>query len=157
MNILSLTKEATIYRLPFLITNYQIAKRRQCSQAILSKEKHIERICLLLLCLSVSFVWLFVTPWAAAHQASLSFAIFQSLLRLMSTESGMPSKHLVLCCPLPRLPSIFPSIRVFLMSHLFSSGGQSIGASASASVLPINIQGWFPRLKIIYSTIKQGK
>ena len=46
-------------------------------------------------------------------RASLSFTISQSLLRLMSTESGMPSKHLVLCCPLPRLPSIFPSIRVF--------------------------------------------
>ena len=115
MNILSLTKEATIYRLPFLITNYQIAKRRQCSQAILSKEKHIERICLLLLCLSVSFVWLFVTPWAAAHQASLSFAIFQSLLRLMSTESVMPSNHLILCHHFSSCPQSFPVSESFPM------------------------------------------
>ena len=56
----------------------------------------------------------------------------------------MPSNHLILCCPLLLLPSIFPSIRVFSMSQLFTSGGQYIGASASASVLPMNIQGWFP-------------
>ena len=61
---------------------------------------------------SLSCVWLFVTPWNAAHQASLSFAISWSLLRLMSTEPVMPSKHLILCHPL-LLPSIFPSIRVF--------------------------------------------
>ena len=52
--------------------------------------------------------------------------------------------HLILCHPLFLLPSIFPSIRVFSMSQLFTSGGQSIGTSASASVLPVNIQGWFP-------------
>ena len=56
----------------------------------------------------------------------------------------MPSNHLVLCCPLLLLPSIFPSIRVFSNEWLFASGGQSIGASAPASVLPMNIQGWFP-------------
>ena len=61
---------------------------------------------------SLSCVWFFVTPWNAAHQASLSFAISWSLLRLMSTEPVMPSKHLILCHPL-LLPSIFPSIRVF--------------------------------------------
>ena len=55
---------------------------------------------------------LFVTPWTAARQASLSITSFQSLLKLMSIESVMPSKHLILCCPL-LLPSIFPSIRVF--------------------------------------------
>ena len=53
------------------------------------------------------------TPWTAAHQASLSFATSQNLLKLMSTESVMPSNHLVLCCPLRLLPSIFPSIRLF--------------------------------------------
>ena len=53
------------------------------------------------------------TPWTIAHQAFLSFTISQSLLRLMSTESVMPSNHLILCHPLLLLPSIFPSIRVF--------------------------------------------
>ena len=62
---------------------------------------------------SLSHIWLFVTPWTAACQASLSFTIFQSLLKLMSVESVMPSNHLVLCRPLILLPSIFPGIRVF--------------------------------------------
>ena len=92
---------------------------------------------------SLSRVQLFATPWSAAHQASLSFTISWSLLRLMSTESMMPSNHLILYCPL-FLPSIFPSIRVFSVSQLFASGGQSTGASASALVLPMNIQDWFP-------------
>jgi len=61
----------------------------------------------------LSLVWLFVTPWTAAHQASLFFTISQSLLRLRSTESMMPSNHLILCHPLLLLPSSFPSIRVF--------------------------------------------
>ena len=55
----------------------------------------------------------FVTPWTAAHHASLSFTISQSLLKLISIESVMPSNHLILCCPLLFLPSIFPSITVF--------------------------------------------
>ena len=62
---------------------------------------------------SLSHVQLFSTAWTAAHQASLSFTISQSLLKLMSTESVTPSNHLVLCCPLLLLPSVFPSIRVF--------------------------------------------
>ena len=53
------------------------------------------------------------TPWTAARQASLSITNSQSLLRLMSIKSVMPSSHLILCCPLLLLPSIFPSIRVF--------------------------------------------
>ena len=61
----------------------------------------------------LSYVWLFTTPWTTAHQASLSFTISQSLLKLMSTESMIPSNHLILCRPLLLLPSIFPSIRVF--------------------------------------------
>ena len=64
-------------------------------------------------CCSVSHVWLFVTPWTATCQASLYFTISQSLLKLMSIESVMPSNHLVLCSPLLLLPWIFPSIRVF--------------------------------------------
>ena len=61
----------------------------------------------------LSCVWLFVTPWTATHQAFLSFTISQSLLKLMSTESVMPSNHTSLSGPLFRLPPIFPSIRVF--------------------------------------------
>ena len=62
---------------------------------------------------SLSRVWLFATPWTAAHQASLSFTLSRSLLKLMSIESVMPSSHLILCHLLLLLPSIFPSIRVF--------------------------------------------
>ena len=58
-------------------------------------------------------VQLFVTPWTAAHQASLSITNSQSLLKLMSIVSMMPSNHLILCHPLLFLPSLFPSIRVF--------------------------------------------
>ena len=62
---------------------------------------------------SLSHVWLFATPWTAASKASLSITNTRSLLKLMSIELVMPSKHLILCCPLLLLPSIFPSIRVF--------------------------------------------
>ena len=62
---------------------------------------------------SLSRVWLFVTPWIVAHQASLSIANCLNLPKLMSIKSVMPSNHLILCCPLLLLPSIFPSIRVF--------------------------------------------
>ena len=62
---------------------------------------------------SLSRVQLFTTPWTAACQASLSFTISWSLLKLISIDSVMPSNHLVLCCPLLFLPSIFPSISVF--------------------------------------------
>ena len=62
---------------------------------------------------SLSHVWLFATLWAAACQASLSFTISQSLLKLMFIESVMPSNHLILCHPLLLLPSLFPNVRVF--------------------------------------------
>ena len=88
----------------------------------------------------LSPVWLFVTPLTAAHQASLSFTIYWSLLKPMSIELVMPSNDLVLCHPL-FLPSIFPASGPFLMSWLFTSGGRSIGAAAS--ILLINIQDWF--------------
>ena len=158
---------------------------------------------------SLSHVRLFVTPWTATHQASLSFTDSWSLLKLMSIESVMPSNHLILCYPLLLLPSILPSIssvqfsrsscirllqpheskharppcpsptpgihpnscpssrwchpsisssvvpfsscsqslpasESFPMSQLFASGGQSIGVSALASVLPMNTQDWSP-------------
>ena len=85
-----------------------------------------------------------VTPWVVAHQTSLPFTISRSLLKLMSIELVIPSNHLILCRSLLLLPSIFPSIRVFSISGLFTSGGQSNGASASASVHPVKIRGWFP-------------
>ena len=91
----------------------------------------------------VSCVWLFATPWIAAHQASLSITNSWSLLRLMSIESVMPSRHLILCRHLLLLPSIPPSIKSSPMSQLFAWGGQSIGVSALASVLPVNTQDWF--------------
>ena len=96
-----------------------------------------------------SHVWLFVTP--AARQASLSITNSQSLLKLMSIMSVMPSNHLILCRPLfswfnlSQHQRSFPdSTDSFTMSQFFISGGKNIGVSASASVLPINIQGWFP-------------
>ena len=67
----------------------------------------------------LSCVQLFVNSWTAGHQASLSFTISQSLLRLMSTESVMPSNHLILCCLLLLLPSTFPSIKVFFNESAF--------------------------------------
>ena len=67
-----------------------------------------------------------------------------SLPKPMSTESVMPSNHLILCCPLFSCPQPFQASGSFQMSQLFASGGQSIGVSASASIFPVNIQGWFP-------------
>ena len=96
-------------------------------------------------CCLVARVQIFVTPWTAAGQTSLFFIISQSSLIFMSTESVMPSHHLILCHPLVLLPSIFLSIRVFSNElALFESDGQSIRASALASVFPMNTQGWFP-------------
>ena len=66
------------------------------------------------------------------------------LLKLMSFKSVMPSNHLILCHSLVLLPSIFPSIRVFSKESFFTSGGQSIGVSASGSAFPMNIQDWSP-------------
>ena len=85
---------------------------------------------------SLSTVQLFATPRTATSQAFLSFPISQSLLKLMSTELMMSSNHPTLC------PQSFSASGSFPMSRLFTSGGQSTGASAS--VLPMNIQGWYP-------------
>ena len=93
-------------------------------------------------CSVVRSCLIFETPWTAACQASLSFTTSWSLPKLMSTESVMPSNHLILCHPLI-LPSVFPSIRIFSNESTLASGGQSVGISGSASVLPMNIQGWF--------------
>ena len=80
-----------------------------------------------------------------------------SLFKFMSIESVMPYNHLILCCPLLLLPSIFPSIRVFSNESVFESANQSIGASALASVLPLYSQGWCPlRLTDLISLQSKG-
>ena len=100
---------------------------------------------LLLLFFSCSLIYDSATLWTAASQTSLSFTTSQNLLKLMSIESVMPSNHLVFCHRL-LLPSTqsFPSSGTFLMSQLFTLGGQSIVVSASKSVLPLNTQDWSP-------------
>ena len=93
---------------------------------------------------SLSCVWLFVTPWTAAQQASLFITISQSLLKLMSIELVMPSNHLVLCLPLLLLPSIFPSIRVFSNESALYIRWPMYW-SFSFSISPCNEDwGWFP-------------
>ena len=92
---------------------------------------------------SLSHVWLFATPWKAACQASLSITNSQSLLKLMSIESAMPFNHLILCHPLLLPPSIFPSIKVFSSGSVLHIRWPKYWP-ASASVLPMNIQDWFP-------------
>ena len=93
---------------------------------------------------SLGPVWLFVTPWTAAHQASQSLTISWSLLRFMFIEPVMPSNHLISVFPFSSCLQSFPASGSFPMSWFFALGGQSIGALASASVLLMNIQYWFP-------------
>ena len=103
----------------------------------------------------LSCVWLFVTTWTVTLQAFLSFTISWSLLRIMSFELMIPSNSLILCFPL--LLSLSQHQGLFQWVGFFTSGGQSIGASASASVLPMNIQGWFPfRLTGWISLLSKG-
>ena len=93
---------------------------------------------------SLSRVRLFLTPWTAACQASLSH---HQLPEFTQTHVHWVGDAIQPCHPLSSLllpPSIFPSIRSFPMSQFFASGGQSIGVSGSTSVLPMNIQDWFP-------------
>ena len=90
----------------------------------------------------LSCVWLFVTPWTAACQVSLSITNSKNLLKLISIELVMPSNHLVLCQPLLLLPSVLPSIRVFSNQSVLCIRWPSTGVSAPASDLPMNIQDW---------------
>ena len=90
----------------------------------------------------LSRVQLFATLWTEACQASLSFTSSWTLLKRMSIESVMPSTHLILFFPFSSCLQSFPASGVFPVSQLFASSGQSIGASAS--VLPMNVQDWFP-------------
>ena len=101
--------------------------------------------CYIFSCLSVQFsrsvVSNSVTPWTAARQASLSLTKSQSLLKLMSIESVMLSNNVV---PFSSCPQSFPSSVSFPMGQFFPSGSQNTGVSASASVLPMNTQDWYP-------------
>ena len=98
---------------------------------------------ILLALLSSHSVRLFATPWTAAHQAFLPFTISQSLLKLMSIGQWCHPTISSSVGPFSCL-QFFPASKSFLMSQFFASGGQNIGASASASVLPMNIQDCFP-------------
>ena len=91
----------------------------------------------------LSHVWLFATLWTTARQASLSITNSRSLLKLMSIESVMPSNHIILCHLLLLLHLIFPSIRVFSNESVLHIRRPN-RVSPSASVLPMNIQDWFP-------------
>ena len=106
---------------------------------------------------SLSHVWLFETPWTAAHQASLSITNSQSLSILMSIELVIPSNHLILCHPLLLLPSILPCIRVVSNESVLHIRWPNIGASVSASVFPMNNQSfrmdWFD-LHAVQGTLK---
>ena len=93
---------------------------------------------------SLSHVWLFVTPWTAAHRASLSITASWYMLKIMSIKSVMPSNHLIFCYPFSLCLQSCPQSRSFPMNQFFASRGQSIGVSALASFLPMNTQDWFP-------------
>ena len=93
---------------------------------------------------SLSCVWLFVTPWTTACQASLSITNRWNVLKPMSIELVMPSNHLILCRPPFFCPQSSSASGSFQMNQLFASGGQSTGVSASTSVLPMNTQDWSP-------------
>ena len=117
-----------------ILKNIDILNSPECNQNVnIWKQRSVQ---------SLSSVWLFVTPWSAACQASQSIANSWSLLKLMSIELVISSNHLTLCHPL-LLPSIFPSIRMFSNEPVLRIIGQSIAVSALASVLPMNIQNWF--------------
>ena len=117
-------------------------------------------------CCSLTKLYLTLcNPKDCSTHDPLSFTISRSLLKLMPIESMMPSNHFILCHPFSSRPQSFPASRSFLMSRLFTSGGQTIVASVSASVLPKNIQGCFPLgltglisllSKGLYETIKKS-
>ena len=125
------TAASRVYSLPTTAEIWLISYYKVCLEK-----------CSLVLLFSGSVMSDSLRPWTATLHAFLSFTISRSLLKFMSTELVMPSSHLIFCCPL--LLQSFPVAGSFPVSWLFVSGGQSIGVSTLASVLPINIQGWFP-------------
>ena len=116
----------------------KMSKTPECFERL----QYTLRLSLLLFSCSVMSNSLRPTLWPAAYQASLSFTNTRRVLKLMSVELEMPSNHLILCYLLFSFClQFFPESRSFPINWFFTSGGQCIGASASASVLPMNIQG----------------
>ena len=111
------------------------------AQSLTAKHLDVET---LLFCSIAQSCLTLATAWTIAHQASWSFTISQSLLKLISIELMMPSNNFILCNPFSSCLQSFPASGSFPMSQLFLSGGQNIGASASTSVLPKSNQSWFP-------------
>ena len=93
---------------------------------------------------SHSVVWFFATPWTTARQGPCPSPTPRTYSNSCSLHQEMPSNHIILCHPLLLCLQSFPALGSFQMIQFFASGGQSIGVSASASVLPMNIQDWFP-------------
>ena len=114
MSILSQLEDTRLHLVNLTSCSCQLKTMQMCdwSSDVCSSD-------LLVVVQLLSHVWLFVTPWTATCQASLSFTNSQNLLKLMSIESVMPSNYLILCCPLLLPPSIFPSIRVFSNESAF--------------------------------------
>ena len=98
-------------------------------------------------------VRLFETPWTAAHQASLSITNSQSVLKLMSIESVMPSSHLTSVVPFSSRPQSSPASGSFLVSQFFQSAGQSSGVSVSESGLPMNIHSGLISFRMDWFTL----
>ena len=120
-------------------TKPAISPRKSCRRVI--ERNLLYQLLLIFVVLQLlSHIRLFVIPWSVAYQAPLSSTISRSLLKFMSSESVMLSNHLIFCCPFFCLQS-FPASGSFPVSWIFVSGGQSVGDSALASVLPMNTQG----------------
>ena len=105
---------------------------------------------------SLSRVQFFVIPWTATRQASLSITISRSLPKLMSIESVMPSNHLILCCPLLLLPSVFPSIRVFSKESALHIRWLKYWSFQLQPQLPMNTQDWSPLDGLVGSPCSPG-
>ena len=133
----------TPYDLAIVCLYIQLFNIREWKIALTEKSIVVAKMSIVAL-QSPSHVQLFATPWTAACHTSLSLTISWELPKFMSIESVISSNHLILCCLLLLLPSNFPSTRVFLNELVFASSSQSIGVSASASVLSMSIQIWFP-------------
>ena len=114
------------------VWNIKTSIERHLQLEILSTDSSVTQLCLTL-----------CDPTDCSMPGSLSITTSRSLLKLMSIELVMPSNLLILCHPLI-MPSIFSSSRTNPVSQFFTSGGQRVGVSASGSVLPMNIQNWFP-------------
>ena len=128
-------------------SNYKLKKKskEKLNKCLLGTSKK-EKLCAVY---SLSRDQLFATPQTTAHRGSLSFTISRSLLKLMSIESVMPSNHLILCCPLLLLLSIFPASGSFPMSRFFASCGQSVG-SFSFCISPSNEYSGLISFRIVW-------